>query len=79
MIRISLQVGSDARGFDVTVRASDIAEAVNLAKVRYPGEDVRVEFPIHPERFFVRDTALPLRPRERGKPPYAGSGVGPIR
>ena len=80
MIRISLRVSGDTRRFDVTVRASDIAEAVNLTKARYPGEDVRVEFPIHPEHFFVQDTFAPFVATEIGRKPRAGgSGVGLTR
>jgi hypothetical protein len=53
MIRVSIAVDSDASHFEALVRAESIEQAVSLARARYPGSEVRVEFPIDPETFFA--------------------------
>ncbi len=56
MIRISLKVGRNGERFDVTVWAASIADALDLARFRYPDGEIEVVFPIGGEDFFVRDT-----------------------
>jgi hypothetical protein len=38
----------------VAVQAESISRAVSIVKGRHPSHDVRVVFPIDPEKFFVR-------------------------
>ena len=57
MVRVSIEVRSGAGHFSVAVQAESIQRAVSLVAKRYPGGDCGVEFPIGPERFFVRDPA----------------------
>jgi hypothetical protein len=39
------------------VQAETIRDAVNITRRRYPGRDVRVQFPIDPEDFFIEGPA----------------------
>lgn len=55
MIRISVEVGSDAASFTMTVLEESIIGAITTAQEKYPGERVRAVFPIEPEEFFVGD------------------------
>ncbi len=57
MIRVSIEVDSDAARFELSVRAENIQRAVNIAEVAYPSAEVRVMYPIEPETFFVEDPA----------------------
>jgi hypothetical protein len=57
MIRVSIDVGRSVRRFRVTLCAQSIEQAVDAAKVRYPGSEVQVTFPIDPEAFFAEDAA----------------------
>ncbi len=59
MIKVSIEVREGAARFSVAVRADSIRRAVSLVTERYPKGDVRVRFPIEPERFFVEDTDAP--------------------
>ncbi|MCC5691544.1 hypothetical protein, partial [Klebsiella pneumoniae] len=52
MIRVSVKVRSDAGCSRVGVRAESIKRAVEIAGTHYPGGEVEVLFPIHPEAFF---------------------------
>lgn len=61
MVRISVAVGSGATCFRAAVRAGSIERALDLARARYPGSEVRILFPIDPEAFFDRG----LVPRRR--------------
>ncbi len=54
MIRISVEVSSDAASFRAVVYAESIEQAVGIARARYPGCEVGVLFPIDPETFFVQ-------------------------
>ncbi len=54
MIRISVEVNSDAASFRAVVCAESIEGAVGIARARYPGSEVGVLFPIDPETFFVQ-------------------------
>ena len=40
-----------------TVQAERIREAVNITRLRYPGREVRVSFPIDAEDFFIKGPA----------------------
>jgi hypothetical protein len=55
MIEVSIEAGAGATGVSLTVRARSIQRALSLATELYPGSDVRVKYPIDPERFFVED------------------------
>jgi hypothetical protein len=55
MIRVVVQVRTGAAHFNVAVQAENIQRAVNFVAGRYRDGDVRVKFPIEPERFFVKD------------------------
>ncbi len=57
MIRVSMEVREETAPSRATVQAESIREAVNIARRRYPGRDVRVIFPIDPETFFVEGQA----------------------
>jgi hypothetical protein len=60
MVEVSIEVRSGATRFSVAVQAEGVERAVSLVAGRYPGGDCGVEFPIDPERFFVKDpTARP--------------------
>ncbi len=53
MIKVSVEVREGAARFRVAVQAESINRAVGIMKSRHPGRDVRVVFPIDPERFFL--------------------------
>jgi hypothetical protein len=55
MIEVSIEVGSSAIRTEMAVRAESILQALSIARNRYPGDAVRVVFPIEPETFFVED------------------------
>lgn len=57
MVKVSVEVRSEAARFRVAVRAENIGRALSLVEERYPAGDVRVEFPIDPEAFFADDPA----------------------
>jgi hypothetical protein len=52
MIKVSVEVREGATPFRVAVQAQSISQAVSIIEGRHPGRDVRVVFPIDPERFF---------------------------
>jgi hypothetical protein len=51
VIKILIEVGRVPL-LKVAVRAQSIERAVGIASARYPGKEVRVLFPIDPEKFF---------------------------
>jgi hypothetical protein len=55
LVRVSIRVGNGSPVFDLAVQAESIQQAVDIARARYPGTDLRVRFPIEPEQFFVKD------------------------
>jgi hypothetical protein len=57
MIRVTVEVVSDAAHSMVTVRAESILRAVEIAKEHNPSCDARVAFPIDPQAFFVSNPA----------------------
>jgi hypothetical protein len=59
MIRICMEVREGAALSRATVQAGSIHEAVSITRGRYPGSDVRLMFPIDPERFFIEGPASP--------------------
>lgn len=58
MIEVSVEVSNGADCSYVRIRAESIERAVDLAKRRYDGREVRVLFPIEPEAFFVNGSPL---------------------
>jgi hypothetical protein len=52
VIKVSVEVREGAARFKVAVQAESISQAVNIVKGRHPDRDVRVVFPIDPERYF---------------------------
>jgi hypothetical protein len=57
MIRVSMEMREGTTLSRATVQAETIREAVSITRVRYPGRDVRVIFPIDAEDFFIEDSA----------------------
>ena len=57
MVSICIEVGNEAGGLKVVVRARNIERAVSIAAEKYPGSSIEVEFPINPEAFFVDEAA----------------------
>jgi hypothetical protein len=55
MIRVTVDVVSDAARSMVTVQAESIRQAVEIAKEHSPSCDARVALPIDPEAFFRRE------------------------
>ena len=53
MIRVSVEVQSGVACFRAAVWAESIERALSLVKIRYPGGEAQVIFPIEPEAFFV--------------------------
>jgi hypothetical protein len=56
MIRISVQVSSDAGRFNVAVEAESIERALEIVARKNLGKECEVMFPIDPETFFVEDS-----------------------
>ena len=59
MITVTICVGKEEASPAEEVSAPSIREAVAIAQARYPGEEIRVAYPIDGEAFFLR-----LQPRE---------------
>jgi hypothetical protein len=58
MITVTVRVGKEETGLTEPISAPSIREAVAIAQARYPGEEVRVAYPIDGEASFLRP---PLR------------------
>jgi hypothetical protein len=58
MANVLIEVRDGGACFSVAVRAESIRRAVDTLGRRYPGCDVRVNFPIDPERFFVKNPTV---------------------
>ena len=56
MVNVSVEIRSGAARFRVGVQAPSIREALSLVAVKYPHREVKVAFPIEPERFFVQES-----------------------
>jgi hypothetical protein len=61
MIRISVQVSSNAARFNVAVQAESIERALEIVARQNPGKECEVTFPIDPETFFVEDSVATVR------------------
>ena len=61
MIRISVQVSSDAARFKVAVEAESIERALEIVARQNPGKECEVMFPIDPETFFVEDSVATVQ------------------
>ena len=57
MIKVSIEVQDGTARFTVGVMAKNIEQALSIVAARHPGSVARVAFPIHPEGFFVDDSA----------------------
>jgi hypothetical protein len=68
MVRLAIEVRSGVARFRVGIQSSSIHRAVSLAQNSYSASDVRVIFPIDPERFFVEDAFTKEGLIEGGKP-----------
>ena len=55
MVKVPILIREGASRLFVSVQARSIRRAVEIAKDRYPGADVRVSFPIDAEVFFVEE------------------------
>jgi hypothetical protein len=60
MVKVSVAVRSGAARFHVGVQAQSIRKALSMVGGRYPGDEVRVAFPIEPDGFFVREPSAPI-------------------
>ncbi len=58
MAKVSVEVRNGAARFWVGVQAKSIRRALDVVGARYPTSEVRVMFPIEPDGFFVRGSAL---------------------
>jgi len=56
MVKVSVEVRRGAARFRVGVQAPSIRKALGLVGANYPQREVRVFFPIEPERFFVQES-----------------------
>ena len=58
MVKVSVEVRNRVTHFRVGVQAKSIRRALSVVGARYPTSEVRVEFPIEPDGFFVEGSAL---------------------
>lgn len=58
MVNVSVEVRNGAAHFRVGVQAKSIRRALGRVGARYPTSEVRVEFPIEPDGFFVEGPAV---------------------
>ena len=58
MVKVSVEVRNRATRFRVGVQAESIRRALSMVGARYPTSEVRVEFPIKPDGFFVEGSAV---------------------
>jgi hypothetical protein len=61
MIKVSVEVREGAALFRVSVQAENISRAMSIMKGRHPGRNVRVVYPIDPEKFFLHRPLPPAR------------------
>ncbi len=57
MIRVSVEICSQATSFRADISAESLVQAIGLANSCYPGYEVRVLFPIDGDAFFTRELA----------------------
>ncbi len=55
MVRVALEVSGAESPFKVLARAASIRRAEDIVRSRYPGNEVRVVFPIDGNGFFADD------------------------
>src|SRR5215210_457394 len=58
VIRVSVEVCSGATRFRATVCAEGIEQALSVVSAHYPSAEATVLFPIDPEVFFAKGSAL---------------------
>ena len=58
MANVSVEVRNGAAHFRVGVQAQNIRKALGVVGARYQTGEVRVEFPIEPDGFFVEGSAV---------------------
>jgi hypothetical protein len=58
VIRVSVEICSGRTHFRAEVCAESIEHALRIVKVRYPGAEATVIFPITPEAFFASGRSL---------------------
>ncbi len=58
MVKVSIEVHDGTARFAVAVLAKSIQQALSIVAARHPGYATRVKFPIDPEAFFVKDSAV---------------------
>jgi hypothetical protein len=61
MAKISIEVRSGTACFAVGVQAPTIQQALNIAATRFPGNTIRVKFPIDLDIFFAEAPAARAR------------------
>jgi hypothetical protein len=61
MVKVSVEVRSGTTRFRVGVQAQSVRRALGLVGRRYPLGEVRMEFPIEPEGFFVQEPSVLAR------------------
>ena len=66
MVSVPIWIREGASRFEVSVQASSIRRAVDIAAALYPGAEVRVSFPIDAEAFFVEETGARAERLARG-------------
>ncbi len=64
MIRVTVEMREGATLLRATVQAESISRAMSIAQGCHPGRDVRLAFPIDPERFFVEEPEAETGPIE---------------
>ena len=65
MVSVPIWIREGASRFEVSVQASSIRRAVDIAAALYPGADVRVSFPIDAEAFIVEESGARAEPLTR--------------
>lgn len=60
--KLMIEVSSDVKRFELTVRAESIRRAMSIAEDFTPQLLLRVVYPIEPETFFVRDPTAAAGP-----------------
>ena len=58
MIKVTILIGEEGVGVTEAISAASIREAVDIARARHPGKEVRVNYPIDPEAFFPEHRPL---------------------
>ena len=57
MIKVSVEVRKGTARFRVGVQTESISRALSVVGARFPTSEVRVEFPIDPDGFFVNGSS----------------------